>query len=89
MPSVTSCWAETAEAAVRGSTPDCGPHCEIRLNERGIPEAYCCKCKKCHGKPLRRLAYMRNTTVSAIIAGYIDRCIKQEDFSRYQPPDDR
>ena len=35
---------------------------------------------------LRWLAYMRDTTVSAIIAGYIGRCLAEEDFSRYQPP---
>lgn len=36
---------------------------------------------------LRWLAYMSDTTVSAIVAGYIAAGISQEDFSRYQPPD--
>ena len=36
---------------------------------------------------LRWLAYMRDSTVSAIVAGYIERCMVDEDFSRYQPPD--
>ena len=36
---------------------------------------------------LRWLAYMGDTTVSAIVAEYIAHCIADEDFSRYQPPD--
>lgn len=36
---------------------------------------------------LRWLAYMKDTTVSAIVAEYIASCIQGEDFSRYQPPD--
>ena len=35
---------------------------------------------------LRWLAYMQDTTVSAIVAGYIARGITDEDLSRYQPP---
>lgn len=36
---------------------------------------------------LRWLAYMRDSTVSAIVAEYIAKGIAQEDFTRYQPPD--
>lgn len=36
---------------------------------------------------LRWLAYMGDTTVSAILAGYIAAGMEKEDFSRYQPPD--
>lgn len=36
---------------------------------------------------LRWLAYMSDTTVSAILAGYIAAAMEKEDFSRYQPPD--
>lgn len=36
---------------------------------------------------LRWLAYMGDTTVSAIVAAYIERCLAEEDFSRYRPPD--
>lgn len=34
---------------------------------------------------LRWLAYMNDTTVSAIIAEYVAKCIVEEDFTAYQP----
>jgi hypothetical protein len=36
---------------------------------------------------LRWLAYTRNTTVSAIVAEYVELALAREDFTRYQPPD--
>lgn len=36
---------------------------------------------------LRWLAYMSDSTVSAIVAGYIERGLAGEDLSRYHPPD--
>jgi hypothetical protein len=38
-------------------------------------------------KRLRWLAYMSDTTVSAIVAEYIAEGVAQEDFSNYQPPE--
>lgn len=35
---------------------------------------------------LRWLAYMNETTVSSIIAGYISKGMEGEDFTQYQPP---
>jgi predicted DNA-binding protein len=38
---------------------------------------------------LRWLAYKRHTTVSAIIAEYVERCLAGEDLTRFVLPEPR
>ncbi len=38
---------------------------------------------------LRWLAYKQRTTVSAIVAGYVARCLPGEDFTGYEEPPSR
>ena len=37
---------------------------------------------------LRWLAYRRHSTISAIIASYVARCVINEDLTGYEPPPD-
>jgi hypothetical protein len=55
------------------------------VNEKLVPVGS--KVPKSTYDRLRWLAYMSDSTVSAIVAEYVERGLAEEDFTRYQPPD--